>query len=51
VWIFGETFSPDPAKLAVGSFAFAVMCVAVTVLARTAPPTMDPEVAPAATGS
>ena len=42
VWIFGETFTPDVARLAVGSFAFAAMCVAVTVLARTAPATMDP---------
>ncbi|MGO8862102.1 MAG: DMT family transporter [Acidimicrobiales bacterium] len=42
VWIFGETFTPHVAQLAVGSFAFAAMCVAVTVLARTAPATMDP---------
>lgn len=43
VWIFGETFTPHVAELAVGSFAFAAMCVAVTVLARTAPATMDPD--------
>ena len=43
MWIFGETFTPDIARLAVGSFAFAAMCVAVTVLARTAPATMDPD--------
>lgn len=42
VWIFGETFSPNTIRLLVGSVAFAGMCVAVTVLARTAPPTMDP---------
>lgn len=42
VWIFGETFTPHVAQLAVGSFAFVAMCVAVTVLARTAPATMDP---------
>jgi len=42
VWIFGETFSESVPKLAVGSFAFAAMCVAVTVLTRTAPATMDP---------
>jgi hypothetical protein len=42
VWIFGETFTSNVTRLAVGSFAFAAMCVAVTVLARTAPPTMDP---------
>ncbi len=47
VWIFGETFTADVARLAVGSFAFAAMCVAVTVLARTAPATMDPDRAPA----
>ena len=43
VWIFGETFSENVPKLAIGSFAFAGMCVAVTVLTRTAPPTMDPD--------
>ena len=42
VWIFGETFTENVGRLALGSFAFAVMCVAVTVLARTAPATMDP---------
>jgi drug/metabolite transporter (DMT)-like permease len=43
VWIYGETFSEDVPKLAVGSLAFAAMCIAVTVLTRTAPPTMDPD--------
>ncbi len=43
MWIFGETFTEDVARLAVGSFAFASMCVAVTVLTRTAPATMDPD--------
>jgi hypothetical protein len=51
VWIFGETFTPNPARLAVGSLAFALMCVAVTVLARTAPATMDPDPAPALAGA
>ena len=46
VWIFGETFTPHVAQLAIGSFAFVAMCVAVTVLARTrrrpwTPPTPD----------
>ena len=50
VWIFGETFTSNVARLAVGSFAFAAMCVAVTVLARTAPATMDPDSAPAVAG-
>ena len=47
VWIFGETFTSNVARLAVGSFAFAAMCIFVTVLARTAPATMDPDSAPA----
>jgi drug/metabolite transporter (DMT)-like permease len=48
VWIYGEMFSESAPKLAVASFAFATMCVAVTVLTRTAPATMDP--APAEPG-
>jgi len=47
VWIFGETFTPDVARLAVGSFAFAAMCGAVIVLVRSAPATMDPGPGPA----
>jgi drug/metabolite transporter (DMT)-like permease len=46
VWIFGESFTSDVTRLAVASFAFAGMCVAVTVLARTAPATMDPDPTP-----
>ncbi len=42
VWIFGESFTPDIARLAVGSFAFAAMCASVVVLARSAPANMDP---------
>ena len=42
VWIFGETFTATVPRLAVGSAAFATMCVALAVLARTAPATMDP---------
>jgi drug/metabolite transporter (DMT)-like permease len=42
VWVFGEHFSANAPRLAVASAAFAVMCGAVTVLARTAPATMDP---------
>ena len=37
VWVFGETFNPDAVRLALGSFAFAAMCVAAAVLTRTAP--------------
>jgi drug/metabolite transporter (DMT)-like permease len=53
VWIFGETFTPDVARLAVGSFAFAAMCGAVIVLVRSAPATMDPgpDPAPAVAGT
>ena len=42
VWIYGETFSENAPRLALGSLGFAVMCIAVTVLTRTAPATMDP---------
>ncbi len=51
VWIFGETFTVHVGRLALGSFAFASMCVAVTVLARTAPATMDPDPAPSVAGT
>ena len=46
VWIFGESFTADVLRLAVGSSAFAGMCIAVTVLARSAPATMDPDPPP-----
>ena len=42
VWIFGEHFSGDGVSMAVAAVAFAAMCVAVVVLTRTAPATMDP---------
>jgi hypothetical protein len=41
VWVFEETFTENVPRLAIGSLAFAVMCVAVMLLARTAPATMD----------
>lgn len=41
VWIFQEYFTPDAARLAVGSVAFAAMCGSAVVLTRTAPPTMS----------
>jgi drug/metabolite transporter (DMT)-like permease len=47
VWIFGEYFTPDALRLAVGATSFVGMCVAVTVLTSTAPSTMDPTEAPA----
>jgi hypothetical protein len=48
VWIFGEMFTENAARLGVGAAAFAGMCVAVTVLARTAPATMERSPLPAA---
>ncbi len=51
VWIFGETFTPNVARLTVGSLSFAAMCIAVTVLVRTAPATMDPDPTPALAGA
>jgi hypothetical protein len=42
VWIFDEYFTTDSLKLALAAFGFAAMCVAVTVLTRTAPSTMAP---------
>jgi hypothetical protein len=51
VWIYGETFSATAARLAVGATAFATMCLAVVVLTRTAPATMDPDSQPAPTGA
>jgi drug/metabolite transporter (DMT)-like permease len=41
VWIFQEYFTPDAARLAVGSAAFIAMCGLAVVLTRTAPPTMS----------
>lgn len=48
VWIFQEYFTPDPARLAIGSAAFAAMCGAAVVLTRTAPATMSAHAAPEA---
>jgi drug/metabolite transporter (DMT)-like permease len=41
VWIFGEYFTADTPRLALGSLAFASMCAAVVMLTRTAPATMS----------
>jgi drug/metabolite transporter (DMT)-like permease len=41
VWVFAESFTPSAPRLAVGAAAFALMCTALIVLARTAPTTMD----------
>jgi hypothetical protein len=51
VWVYAETFTDSVPRLAVGAFAFAGMCVAATVLARTAPSTMERGPAPAAAGT
>jgi hypothetical protein len=40
VWIFEEYFTTDVLRTAVGSAAFAAMCVCVVVLTRTVPDTM-----------
>jgi len=42
VWIFDEAFTENTPRLVVGSLSFAVMCLSVMVLARTAPATMEP---------
>ncbi len=41
VWVYGETFDADAPKLFVAALAFAGMCLAAIVLARTAPATME----------
>jgi hypothetical protein len=42
VWIFDEYFTTNSLKLALAACGFAAMCLAVTVLTRTAPSTMAP---------
>ena len=51
IYVFGEMFTAHPIRLAFGALGFAVMGASVVVLARTAPATMDPAAAPAATGT
>ena len=41
VWVFEEYFAASVPRLTLAAISFAVMCVAVTVLTRTAPATMD----------
>jgi drug/metabolite transporter (DMT)-like permease len=41
LWIFNETFTDDAVRLGFAAAALAAMCVAVTILARTAPATME----------
>jgi hypothetical protein len=47
VWIYGEVFSVNAARLTLGVAAFATMCAAVVVLTRTTPATMDRDPQPA----
>ncbi len=42
VWVFGEHFTPNPGALVLGVLSFTGMCIGVTLLARTAPRTMEP---------
>ena len=42
IWIFDEYFTEDALRLTLGAASFALMCAAVAVLTRTAPPTMAP---------
>ncbi len=42
VWVYDEYFTADAPRLVVAAVAFATMCVAVTVLVRSAPATMEP---------
>ncbi len=48
VWIFAESFTEDALRLGFAAAAFAGMCVAAAVLARTTPATMDRGPVPAA---
>jgi len=49
VWIFDEYFSVNVLHLTLAAVSFVGMCIAVTVLTRTAPATMEPESVSAAT--
>ena len=42
IWLFQERYTHGPAAVSGSLVAFAVMCVGVVVLTRTAPPTMQP---------
>ena len=45
VWVYGEHFTPNAAALVLGTASFIGMCAGVALLIRTAPATMEPEVA------
>ena len=42
IWLFQEHYANDPAAVAASVVTFAVMCVGVVALTRTAPSTMEP---------
>ena len=44
IWLFQERYTRGPAAIAGSVLGFAVMCVGVVALTRTAPPTMQPAV-------
>ncbi len=46
VWVFAEVFTENALRLSVAVAAFAVMCAAAAVLARTAPATMSAVTSP-----
>lgn len=41
IWLFQERYTRGPVTIAASVLAFAVMCVGVVALTRTAPPTME----------
>ena len=47
VWVFAEVFTENAFRLTAAAAAFAVMCAAATVLARTTPATMERGPSPA----
>jgi hypothetical protein len=47
VWVLGEYFEPNPARIATAVVSLTIMCVAVTALTRTAPATMEATPEPA----
>lgn len=47
VWVFEEYFAASTLRLTLAAISFAGMCVAVTILTRTAPGTMESTVSSA----
>jgi hypothetical protein len=42
VWLFGERFTDNPAKITIAVVSFALLAAAVTMLTRTAPQDLTP---------